>query len=44
MYFTITGAKQIVCYTKDFLIKVFVISRFHCSSKGKQNLSATCAL
>ena len=44
IHFTITGVKQIVSYTKDFLIQVFVISRFHCSTKGKQNLSATCAI
>ena len=31
-------------YIKDFLIWVFVISRFHCSSKGKPNLAATCAI
>ena len=24
------GVKKIICYTEDFVIKKFVISRFHC--------------
>ena len=30
IYFTITGARKIVRYTEDFVIKRFVKSRFHC--------------
>ena len=30
IYFTVTGVKKIVRYTKDFIIQRFVISRFHC--------------
>ena len=30
MYFTITGAKNCVCYTEDVVVYRFVISRFHC--------------
>ena len=30
IYLTITGMKNIIRYTKDFVIQRFVISRFHC--------------
>ena len=29
-YFTITGVKNIVCYTKDFVMWRFIVFRFHC--------------
>ena len=29
IYFAITGVKKIVCYTEDFVILRFFISRFH---------------
>lgn len=28
--FTTNGVKKIICYTEDFIIQRFVISRFHC--------------
>ena len=31
IYFTITGAKNIVRYNEDFLISRLVISRFYCN-------------
>ena len=43
IYFTATGAKNIVRYTKDFVIQRFFLSGFHCTSnaggrlKGEKN-------
>ena len=33
LHFIKTGAKKIVCYTEDFVIQRFIISKFHCSWK-----------
>ena len=31
-YLAMTGVKKIVCYTEDFVVQSFIISRFHCNT------------